>query len=595
MDQDSIGEPGRGRRRRTGVKHALHRVVALGVALIAVPVVAVPVAPAARACSCTVMDPLDAVTMADVVFTGTVVDENLDTDEPSWTFEVDGVVKGDVAPTEVVTAEAWAIGCGTDFGRFHQPIVVYAWTSGGRLRARGCMPTPTVDAFADRLAAVEQPTGTGAPAAVMVGTHALSDLAVLDGTGRTIARADLDLDAGAVAHCPGTTRVAVASVDSPAQVSIVELETLSVIAQRRLESGHLSVTGDRLTCLDGGARVVAASGYGPDEGAVVVAVSSTTDPPTVRRTFERASRAVVHPAGSVLLLPTTVGDPIRALSADDLEPTGAEIALPAGASTLDGDVSPDGSRLAVLATLSGRAVEWDTGATHVLTIELVDGIPVPESIEVLSLGDAGADIQSSTGAAKWIRWLDADTWIVESETVDTKKLQLIRTDGSQLLPVTDIGWGWGLVPLAAGVLRARDGGLEVVTTDGTAVDGDPAPSDEYIHRNLTMDRLVGAPAFELPPALAARLTIRPVPAVEAAGSEEPEEERAEEPGTSMPSEPEPPVAAGQGPIAGTEATPAEQADGRGGRTSPWLTVGVLSMGALLVACAVRVRRRGQVG
>lgn len=563
--------------------------VALGVTLVAVTVIAALGASTARACSCASIDPVDAVGMADVVFTGSAVSTDGSENEPSWTFEVDGVVKGDVSPVEVVAGEDWAVGCGTDFGRFNQPVVVYASSSGDRLRAIGCMPTPTAEEFAAQLAAVIEPTGTGPPSAVMVGTYGLSDLAVLDSTGRTIARTQLGLDGGAVAHCRGTLRVAVVSTSSSAQISIVDLETLSVLDQRPLRSGFVSVTGDRLECFDGGASVVAATGYGPDEGSVVVAVSSAVDgtPDDVRRTFEGISRAVIHPAGSVLLLPAAVGDPIRALSAKDLESTGAEVLLPDGASTLDGDVSPDGSRLAVLATLSGRPVEWDTGATHVITFDLVDAIPVAESVAVVPLTEPGDDIESRNGAAKWIRWVDADTWIIESETTSTKTVQFVSNDGAQTLPPTDVGWGWGLVPLDSSILRARNGGLEIIARDGTAIDGDPAPSNGDVDRTLALDQLVDAPTFEVPTTRVEAHTITPVAPAKMAEPGQPSEESEQmaEPETEpLPAGDEPPVA-DPGPSAAS-TTEAETDS-----VLPWLVGGGLLLATLLVLGRVLRRRR----
>lgn len=571
-------------------------------ALITVPLVALSGATTARACSCAAIDPLDAVAFADVVFTGSAVANEGTEFEPVWRFDVDGVVKGEVEPVEIVTGDDWGVGCGTDFGQFRQPIVVFAGRSGDRLNAIGCMPTPTADAFAAQLAAITEPTGTGAPEVVMVGTYGLSDIAVLDGRGRTIGRAELGLTGGAVAHCPGTTRVAVVSTDSSQPMAIVDLATLEVVDRRPIRSGFISVTGDRVACFDAGDHVVTTTGYGPDTGSVVVAVSTSeaSGADDVDETFGGVSRAVIHRAGTVLLLPTTVGDPVRARSATDLEPVGTDVALPDGASALDADVSPDGSTLAVLATLSGRPVEWNTAATHVITIDLVDGVPVADSATVVALTSTGDDIEvgigASDGAAKWIRWVDAGTWVVEYETDRTKKFAFVATDGTELLAPTDVGWGWGLVALEAGVLRASEGGLEVIALDGTSTDGDPAPSDSYIDRILALDRLVDAPPFEFPAAPTEPLTITPVAVATGDRPEpspeptpepdepdvvpEPDEGAAPEPDVVVPL-PTPPSDSGSGVIAGSRDRSAR----------PWLVGGALVLAALAVAGAVAWRRR----
>lgn len=576
-------------RRLTEMGRVVRLLALLAVTCIAVPVVAALGASTARACSCAAIDPIDAVGMADVVFTGSAVSNEGTENEPLWTFDVDGVVKGEVSPVEVVAGEDWAFGCGTDFGRFNEAVVVYAASSGDRLRAMGCMPTPTAEAFAAQLSAISGPIGTGPPVAVMVGTYGLSDFAVLDGRGRTIARAELGLDAGAVAHCRGTSRVAVVSTDGSAPISIVDLETLTVLDERPLRSGFVSVTGDRLACFDGGTSVVATTGYGPNEGSVVVAVSSSAEstPADVRRTFDDISRAVIHPARTVLLLPTVVGDPIRTLSADDLEPTGNDAPLPDGASTLDGDVSPDGSKLAVLATLSGRPVEWDTGATHVITFDLVDGIPVAESVGVVPLTERGEDIESRNGAAKWIRWTDADTWIIESETMNTKMVEFVSTDGAQVLPPTDVGWGWGLVPLDAGALRARNGGLELIARDGTALGGDPAPSNEYVDRFLALDRLVDAPRFEVPTTAVGTLTITPVAVSGGTESDQPvgDSEQVAEP------DPEPSLRGDEPSVAESEPSAALVTGSEGDGVVRWTVGGGLVLAILLILGRVLLRRR----
>lgn len=566
------------------------KLAVLAASLIAVPVVSMIGASTVSACSCVAVDPLDAVAKAEIVFTGTAVSNDGTEYEPVWTFEVDGVIKGEVSPVEVVTGEDWGIGCGTDFSRFNHSIVVYAAANGDRLQAIGCMPTPTADAFADQLAAVSEPAGSGPPAAVMVGTYGSSDIAVLDAAGRTIGRHHLGLAGRAVAHCAGTSLAAVISTDRSKPLSIVDLESMAVVEQRPLRSGYVSVTGDRVECFDGGRLVVASAGYGPNEGSVVVAASSSRDasPAEVRRTLEGVSRAVIHPAGTVLLLPTTIGDPLRVLDAESLELTEIEVRLPDGASTLDGDLSPDGSRLAVLATLSGQPVQWGTGATHVIVLDVVDGIPISDGVEVVPLNDASDDIERSNDAAKWIRWVDADTWFIESETASTKKGQFVRTDGSTLLASTDIGWGWGLVPLDGGVLRVRNGGLEIVGRDGVAVDGDPAPPSDYVDRILAIDALVGAPTFGVPMMTTDALAIKAVEPVEVSETPPPPESSTlapEEPATALDS-------SGQDPTAAEPEQAVTSASNGGGR-DPWpaLRGAGLLVGALLIGGVALSRRR----
>ena len=193
----------------------------------------------------------------------------------------------------------------------------------------------------------------------------------------------------------------------------------------------------------------------------------------------------------------------------------------------------------------------------------------------------------SSGAAKWIRWADADTWFIESETVSTKKGQFVATHGVTLLASTDIGWGWGLVPLNSGMLRVRNGGLEIVGRDGVAVDGDPAPPSEYVDRILALDGLVDAPTFDVPTVDTDALSIRPVDSVEVGTETTPSESSAVAPAESEPtldtnsqtSAAEPDQTGGSAPNDG------------GGGSWPWLLGAGLLAGALLIGSVALSRRR----
>lgn len=465
----------------------------------------------AAACSCAAIDPVDAVAMAEVVFTGVLVGSESGGAIPSWRFAVDGVIKGEVDHDEVVDGDDWQSGCGTDFGQFQQSIVVYADRDGERLRSLGCMPTPTAASFAARLATLQQPSGSGPPAALLSGRFEQADFAVLDGSGRALALASVGAS-GVVAHCAGTTRAVVVAWDSRSTVSIVDLETLAVVETRPIDVDFLSPTGDRVQCLDGGDRVVVSRGYGPNDGEVTVATSNADGAgrDRARAWFDRTSRAVLLAGGDVLLLPSRPGGAITRLSSDDLEELpDTEVELPDGVAIIDGDISPDGSMLAMLATIDGVAVEYDTGATHVVSIPLVDGRLQPESIRMVEL-------EPADGAAKWIRWQTGDRWVVERETPSSKVLEILATDGSRIFGPTDIGWGWGLVPVSSGILRARNGGVEVIGPDQPAVPGYPAPAEGYLDRRLAVAGLVDAPTFTPRPSNPiAPLRITPVVAAEA--------------------------------------------------------------------------------
>lgn len=107
------------------------------------------VAPA-EACSCAAPpSAVEYIGTVDVVFTGTVVANEGEEMQPIWRFAVEGVIKGEVEPEQVVAGHDWALGCGTNFGRFGtQAIVVFANEKNGGLEAIPCAPVPTVEEFA---------------------------------------------------------------------------------------------------------------------------------------------------------------------------------------------------------------------------------------------------------------------------------------------------------------------------------------------------------------------------------------------------------------------------------------------------------------
>mgnify|MGYP001037846068 CR=1 FL=1 len=57
------------------------------------------------------------------------------------------------------------------------------------------------------------------------------------------------------------------------------------------------------------------------------------------------------------------------------------------------------------------------------------------------------------------------------------------------------GWGWTLSPIDAGILRARNGGISVLTTDGSSFDM-TVPNQDRIDRQLFISPFVDPPAIE---------------------------------------------------------------------------------------------------
>lgn len=501
--------------------------LAVLVALLLPAVLSVGVPPAS-ACSCSGIDPIDAVQAYDVVFAGTPVANEGDEIEPLWRFQVSGVIKGEIESSELVGGGDWGGGCGTDFSPFfgREPIVVYAFEQEAGLFVGGCTPNPTEAEFAALVDAMTEPSGAGPPVAVVSGIIEMSNLAVLDGQGRAITRGVISSESGenvlgTVAHCPGTTRIALASSGRDAAVQLVDLTTMTVVDRRgRPDTNILHPGQGDIDCLDDGSTVVTRSGYGPGNQYIDVVVSHRNDDGeeqfwTAR--FDDVSRTVVdHDAGTIIVLPSRVGAPLRVLHVLGLDLI-AEAAdpLPTDVTMLDADFSPDGSQLAVLASSTGEDVVYDSGADQVLVFDVDDGVPSGPP-RVIPLADAGRTTEAITGALQQIRWVDDSTWILQAQRIDGSLLRFVETDGTEVVPRTgDASLGYGMTAVPGGIMRVSNGGLQFVGVDGVQVAGDPAPAAD-VHsisgdRFLWIAPLIDAPDFEPARLTMQRPQIVPVP------------------------------------------------------------------------------------
>jgi hypothetical protein len=124
-----------------------HRILrALAALAIVVAVSAIPIAQVA-ACSCMPMVPGEAAAMADAAFTGTVVAEQpVAGDDPGapvpmgqvrYTFEVDGIAKGDLGSQATVLAGGDSAGCGMSFA-MRERWLIFASAQDGELATGLC-------------------------------------------------------------------------------------------------------------------------------------------------------------------------------------------------------------------------------------------------------------------------------------------------------------------------------------------------------------------------------------------------------------------------------------------------------------------------
>jgi hypothetical protein len=153
---------------------------------IVVALSAIPIAQVA-ACSCMAMTPGEAAAMAEVVFAGTAVSEErgpADPDAALYTFQVDGVAKGDVGSRVTVAAGGDSAMCGMSFG-LNERWLVFATTQDGALTTSLCAGNLPLQPDEEPPIAVYAPTagdpgdapGTGVPIGVVLPVAAVVALA----------------------------------------------------------------------------------------------------------------------------------------------------------------------------------------------------------------------------------------------------------------------------------------------------------------------------------------------------------------------------------------------------------------------------------
>ena len=471
------------------------------------------------------VDPIDAIAMVDAVFFGVPVeriDADVDSELDAWRFDVDGVIKGDVSEVEVVAGYGERNSCGPAFFDM-SPTVVFATGRDGWFQKQACLGGDP-DLLVARLDEPVVHRGAGPPAAVRVGAVGRTDIAVLDASGRSLGAALLGVaDDAAIgaAVCPGTTNVSLVTGGGQTSVTVVDIAAWKVVAEFTF---RVATQPDaEIACSDHGERISVTSrenGVLRVFTAITMGESYSYEAPSfLYEAGPDYGSAVFHPAGTAILLPVGAAA-LRAIDARDFTvPPLGDVALPDGASVGDAAISPDGSRLAMLATLDGTPAVGRTPNTHVLVVDLVDGVPVDGSVSVVAL--TPESVAWPEGPALHLTWVDESTWAIEHVGNDEDWIEFVSADGTQITPPTDVGSGEGLEPVPGGVLRRHANGVQSVTVDANLVDGDPEPDDGF-DRHLTVAGLRGAaefaatdatpPAYAVTPPAAATATERPAPA-----------------------------------------------------------------------------------
>ena len=220
---------------------------------------------AARSCASIGM--AEAIAGADVAFIGTTSTRIAADDVAEryeWEFTVDEVITGDVPAEVTVIGSDWRGGCGQDYGRTGEPVLVLAVRRGDELVDRGCAPQLDGDSLTQALAPLPAPDGAGPVGALAVLSYRWADVAALDHRGRVLSWGNLPGTPTVLGGCPGPAPTAVASLghdDGTTELALIDLDTMTV-AETLATDPHRFATD--IACIaDGGQhrpRVVLAGG-----------------------------------------------------------------------------------------------------------------------------------------------------------------------------------------------------------------------------------------------------------------------------------------------------------------------------------------------
>lgn len=315
------------------------------------------VAPAARACSCFLGDPRDALANADGAFIGTLTDVTTVVDDPAYadyTFEVETAVKGDLGTTLELRAGSTDASCAFEA----QPgdrVGAFLSLQDGRWWSGLCSQIDP-DLLLRTAAPLPAPDGQG-PARFVIGIN-LGDtrLMSLDAQGRTLAYGDGDGLAIDVDLCPGSRRVVEGARVARTGLAVLrEVPSLRVLRETEVVAGPRSPRVDVACLTRSGSRILAIERHagqhwvhdlrGPDD----------------RILWHGPARSATIDGRRVLVLEGR-GLSVLGLRTGRLAPFAT---VPAGASALA--VSPDGSRVA------GIAVDRATGDSALFATERPGG------------------------------------------------------------------------------------------------------------------------------------------------------------------------------------------------------------------------------
>lgn len=243
----------------------------------------------AKACSCALGDPRDALKASDGAFIGTLLSQTPDPDSPEWssiyTFTVEETFKGELGETVEVHSASNGAACGLevpiggDTGLFLD-LVEGEWHSS--LCAQ--IAPEDLRAAAEPLPA---PDGEGPIAMLASGSYGEAGIVALDSQGRTLAYGEREPDSGPIHVCPGSQRfLEVYGNFRRPELAVRDTSTLDVVREIDLPLGewpYKNLSPVAMTCADEQADVIylAALRYGGDNEDFVFEITGDT----VRRIY----------------------------------------------------------------------------------------------------------------------------------------------------------------------------------------------------------------------------------------------------------------------------------------------------------------------
>jgi hypothetical protein len=248
----------------------------LAAVIFAVVITAVP----AKACSCAIGDPRDALAQSDAAFIGTLVSQTPDPGDggqsSTYRFTVDEAVKGEFGGTVDVHSASNGAACGLEVPIGGQ-TGLFLTDDGGVWWSSLCAQIDP-DELRDAAQPLPEPDGQGPIKLLVSGSYGEAGIIALDAQGRTLAYGEREPESGLIHVCPGSGRFLEIYGDwRRPDLAVRETASLDVLREIDLpigDAGYRHLRPTAITCdEDAGVIYVAALKEGGDQEDVVFKVT----------------------------------------------------------------------------------------------------------------------------------------------------------------------------------------------------------------------------------------------------------------------------------------------------------------------------------